>query len=466
MIFQGASDNRWFEPKWFLTVKMVGLHIMGFEQKSLGLWGFLRFAGVLGAFVAAFFFVFFNPEYSKAYYVFVSAVGLYITAFYVLSDRDEPYAMPPSLKKFPSVTVLVPSYNSASTLERCLKAALTMNYPKRFSVWVLDDGSKDSTSRVLKKFPSVLVFRAKTNIGKAKQLNRAIKKAKTDLIVCLDSDTYPNPNVLLDCVPRFFIHSKVGAVTPFITVANPKSLIQRMQEVEYFSGFGFYSKVAAQLDGLYVAPGPLTVFSRKALLKINGFDEDNLTEDMEIALRLHHHGFSLEYAPSMVPTEVPSSLTGLYKQRLRWYRGTVFNLLKYKDMFFNAKLRKFGQFFFPALAVFVSTIMLSFIVIWGLILYGLFHFLVKVYWSIVAGHVPLIRILFENFTIHSLSVFALLAIVLWYVFFSKSLDLLGLKTRRDMILPALLTIFFYPLLISFTYTISLFKELRNSKRTW
>lgn len=439
---------------------------MTFEKKQLGLWGLFKLLVIFAIFAAIFLFVFFNPEYSKAYYVLVAAIGVYITVFYVLADRNEAVVLPPALKKFPSVTVLIPSYNAGATLRSCLQAVLAMNYPRPFDVTVIDDGSIDHTAEILQSFPQVKVLHHEKNIGKAKGLNRAIRAAKTELIACVDSDTYPNPNVLLDCVPQFYTKPRVGAVAPFITVANPQSLVQRMQEIEYYSGFGFYSKVAAKMDGLYVAPGPLTVFKRNALLESGGFDEDNLTEDMEIALRLHDHGFSLAYSPSKVPTEVPTTWRGLYKQRLRWYRGTIFNLQKYKKMFFNPKFRAFGRFFFPALTVFVSTILLSFVVIWGVIFYGIFQGFSKLYLSLSNGHIPLLRVLFENLTINSLWVFIVLAVLVWYIFFLESISMLDIKRSTRMIVPALMAIFLYPLVISFIYTVSLFKEMKASKRSW
>ncbi len=435
-----------------------------FEKKSIGFAGLFWFVLTALFFVALFSFVFLYPEYSKAFYVLVAAIGLYVTVVYVLADRNVAVVVPPKLEKFPSLTVLIPSFNAASTLENCLKHVLALKYPRKFSVAVIDDGSTDRTSEVLKRFPKVKVLGGGKNRGKAVQLNRAIRACKTDLIACVDSDTYPNPQVLLDSVPLFYSRPNVGAVTLFITVANPKNFIQQVQNVEYFSGFGFYSKVAADLDGLYVAPGPMTVFSRKALVAINGFDEDNLTEDMEIALRLHSHGFSLAYAPSAVPTEVPDTLKGLYKQRLRWYRGTIHNVLKYKHMFFNAKFNEFGKFFFPALSVFVATILLAFAVIWGLIFFGIFQWLAKLYYSFSVGHFPLFAF-WENFTVNSLLVFAAVAVVLWYVFFRKSVSMLRYNASH-LVLPALATIFVYPIFISLVYTISLFKELKASGRAW
>ncbi len=439
---------------------------MTFAQKKVGLLGFFRLVLVCGFLAGLFLFVFFNPAYSKAYYVLVAVVGLYITVFYVLTHKTEPAVMPPQLNAFPSITVLIPCHNGAPTLRGCLQSVLAMNYPRRFRVLVVDDASTDDSVKIASQFSRVTVISHSQNIGKAKGLNHALKRVKTELVVCIDCDTYPNPNVLLDCVPLFFAKKNVGAVAPFITVANAKTWVQRMQEIEYFSGFGFYSKVAAQLDGLYVAPGPLTVFSRKALEEIKGFDEDNLTEDMEIALRLHGNGFGLAYSPSQVPTEVPDTLRGLYRQRVRWYRGTIFNIVKYKRFFFNPRFKAFGRFFFPALTAFVTLILLSFVVIWSLLLYWLIQGFWNLYWSLSTGQWPLLSRWFENLTVSSLGVFLVIALLAWYVFFVQSIGMLNLAQSRRMVFPALLTVFFYPLLISFVYTLSLLKELKASKRAW
>ena len=440
--------------------------LMAFKEQNLGVFGFFKFFFVLIIFAAIFLFVFFNPQYARWYYVLVASIGLYIAVFYVLTNRLESAVFPPALKKFPTVTVLIPSYNGGATLQRCLESVLSFNYSRSFEVIVIDDASTDNTSEILKSFPQVKVIRHQKNLGKAKGLNKAIGKIKSELVVCVDSDTYPNPNVLLDCVPHFYHGTRVGAVAPFITVASTKTFIQKMQEIEYYSGFGFYSKVAAMLDGLYVTPGPLSVFKRSALLEIKGFDEDNLTEDMEIALRLHDYGYSLAYSPTQVPTEVPATVRGFYRQRLRWYRGTIFNILKYKKMFFSSRFNEFGKFFFPALTVFVVTTFLSFIVIWGLIFFNIFQVLQIFFLSLLFGQSQLSLSFLGNITVSSLWVFIGLAVLLWYVFFAESISMLSIKKSAQMALPAIATIFLYPLIISFIYTVSLFKELNASKRAW
>ncbi|MBU0635948.1 glycosyltransferase family 2 protein [Candidatus Micrarchaeota archaeon] len=435
-----------------------------FEERKKGFKDLLLLLVATIVLGGLFLFVFFNPDYSKIFYIIVSAIALYLSVFYVRTDHREKdlKVLPP--QKFPSLSVLIPSYNSANSIGNCLRYVLAIKYPRPFTITVIDDCSTDNTQEVLKEFPSVKVVHNPHNKGKSKSLNSAIRMATTELVVCIDSDTYPNPNVFLDCVPQFYTKEKVGAVTPFITVANPKTWVQKIQEIEYFFGFGFFPKVASKLDGLYVAPGPLSIFNRKVLMEIGGYDEDNLTEDMEIALRLHAHGYSLGYAPSSVPTEVPDTWGGLYHQRTRWYRGTIFNIIKYKNMFFNRKLKSFGGFFFPALVLFVTTVILSFLVIWSLILFSIFYTLSAWSLSLANGHFPLE--LPAEITVPSLLVFLAMAAIIYYVFFVRSISMLNIKRSRNMVLPITITLLFYPLWISVVYTTSLFQELAATKRSW
>jgi cellulose synthase/poly-beta-1,6-N-acetylglucosamine synthase-like glycosyltransferase len=66
------------------------------------------------------------------------------------------------------------------------------------------------------------------------------------------------------------------------------------------------------------------------LEELGGWDENSLTEDVELALRLVEKNHLIKYAPDIISgQETPNSLSDLVKQRVRWYRGYMETGLKY-----------------------------------------------------------------------------------------------------------------------------------------
>jgi len=92
------------------------------------------------------------------------------------------------------------------------------------------------------------------------------------------------------------------------------------------------------------------MFRTNVLHKIGGFvqDRNNLTEDFEIALRLRRAGFVVEMATQAIGyTCVPKTMKGIWRQRLRWSRGYLYNMVNYKDLFFSKGQGVFGTFQLP-----------------------------------------------------------------------------------------------------------------------
>lgn len=97
-------------------------------------------------------------------------------------------------------SVLIPAYNAAGYISRCLNSLKIQTYDD-YEVVVVDDGSKDDTLRVLKKFKienPEIEFRIhhQENIGAGPTRNKAIKLALGEFIVFLDSDDYIDSDFL------------------------------------------------------------------------------------------------------------------------------------------------------------------------------------------------------------------------------------------------------------------------------
>jgi len=76
--------------------------------------------------------------------------------------------------------------------------------------------------------------------------------------------------------------------------------------------------------------------------------EKNITEDLEVAFRLRSNQYIVSMAPEAIGyTKVPNDFKGLWSQRIRWFRGFIYNHIKYKHMIFRSKYGLFGTFQLP-----------------------------------------------------------------------------------------------------------------------
>ena len=87
----------------------------------------------------------------------------------------------------PKVSVIVPTYNRADRLERALNSIVSQTY-QDFELIVVDDGSTDKTSQLMKSFPKAQYLYIKKNSGVSKARNIGLAFAKGELICFLDSD--------------------------------------------------------------------------------------------------------------------------------------------------------------------------------------------------------------------------------------------------------------------------------------
>lgn len=257
----------------------------------------------------------------------------------------------------PYVSILIPAYNEQAALQKTVESAAMLDYPKnKFEIIIIDDGSTDRTSKIsrelVKKYENVKYY-LKKNGGKGSALNFGIKRSKGSFIVTLDADSFVNSDALKLMVPHFS-NPMVMAVTNAMKVYKPKTFFQRIQAIEYDLGI-FFRKSFANMQGINVTPGPFSIIRKTFFRKYGGYDEHNLTEDMEMAMRIQSHNYLIENEPkAIVYTVAPRNFLSLLKQRRRWYVGTINIWRSYKGLF-GKSFGEFGLFVLPLAIISVVT---------------------------------------------------------------------------------------------------------------
>ncbi|MBW2998636.1 glycosyltransferase [Candidatus Woesearchaeota archaeon] len=247
------------------------------------------------------------------------------------------------------VSFIVPVYEEESTILDTIKSLKELEY-KHVEFILLNDGSKDNSAKIIAKGihgDSRFTFiDNEVNKGKAATLNQGIALAKGKYVACMDGDSIVEPKILNKSLP-YFSNEKVGSVTVSVEVSNPKTILQKIISVEFSLGLSLMLKLFSFLNCVFVTPGPFSIYRKSAVNEIGGFDINNITEDHEIAFRLHKAGYKIENCmEAKVFTELPDTFKGIYVQRRRWYSGSILTFFQHKDVLLKPKYGVFG-FFIP-----------------------------------------------------------------------------------------------------------------------
>ncbi len=285
--------------------------------------GFVSFlAGIQQTWIYLAMLVFFG------FYPVLSAVVWLTTSFvyYLGKERMSPekeaalYALPDPP---PPVSVLIPAYGEADVIRATVLGALAIDYPD-FEVVVVDDGSTDGTADAVMPFVAqgkVRLIRKTLNEGKAMALNDAIPCLKGDIVLTIDADAVVDPQILRNIVPHFS-SSRVAAVTGNPRVDNRRTLLSKIQMIEFTSIVGLLRRAQRVWGRIQTVSGVVAAFRKKALYDVGLFDPSMATEDIDMSWRLQIRFWDIRYEPrAVVRMQVPETLGGLWRQRRRWAVG-------------------------------------------------------------------------------------------------------------------------------------------------
>ena len=114
----------------------------------------------------------------------------------------------------PLISVIIPTFNSAQRLRKCLYA-LTKQTISQYEIIVCDDGSRDNTKEVVKKFKKVRYIQIPHSGSPGKVRNEGAKKAKGKILAFTDDDCYPSKDWLKNAV-KYFKDKEVAPVRIFL----------------------------------------------------------------------------------------------------------------------------------------------------------------------------------------------------------------------------------------------------------
>ncbi|PID86268.1 hypothetical protein CSB08_01240 [Candidatus Gracilibacteria bacterium] len=251
-----------------------------------------------------------------------------------------------SYKKKPKVSVLIPAWNEEVGIVGTIKSVFKNNYPN-IEIIVVNDGSTDRTEEVILEYikknkskfsedGKTIVYEYKENGGKGKALNRGIEIATGDIILSIDADCLVDKDAVGSFV-RYFDDPEVMAAVGNVKIGDTTSFIGIIQYLEFLFSF-YFKKTDALLGTIYIIGGAAGAFRREVFQELGNYCTMNITEDIELSMRIQDAGYKIAYAPdAIIYTEPASDVKGLISQRFRWKIGRIQTFVRYKKMFFSRK---------------------------------------------------------------------------------------------------------------------------------
>lgn len=279
------------------------------------------------------------------YPLFMSSLWT-VGAIFFYFKNEKPYAKQtiPALRvneSWPGVSILIPCYNEGRNAIETITYALNVDYPD-FEVIAINDGSKDDTLEILvdlaQNNPRLKVVNLAENQGKALGLHAGALLAKHEYLVCIDGDALIDRHCVYWMVKHFIRYPEVAAVTGNPRIRNRTTLLGKIQVGEFSSIVGMIKRAQRSFGRIFTVSGVIAGFRKTAVHEVGYWSPDMLTEDIDITWKLQRNGWDVRFEPrSLVWILMPETLSGLWKQRLRWAMGGFQVLLKNFRVLFTHK---------------------------------------------------------------------------------------------------------------------------------
>jgi 1,2-diacylglycerol 3-beta-glucosyltransferase len=237
---------------------------------------------------------------------------------------------------FPFVSLLVAAKNEEAVISNLVKMLCGLDYPKtRYEVWVIDDHSTDRTPVLLDQLAAeyvqlnVLHRTADAGGGKSGALNQVLPLTKGEIIGVFDADAKV-PKDLLRRVLPFFNKAEMGAVQVRKAIANASVNFWTKGQMAEMALDTYIQQQRLAVGGIGELRGNGQFARRVALERCGGWNEQTITDDLDLTLRLHLDkwdiGF-LDFPP--VEEEGVTTALALWHQRNRWGEGGYQRYLDY-----------------------------------------------------------------------------------------------------------------------------------------
>ncbi|KAI0565401.1 CesA-like Cellulose synthase (UDP-forming) family GT2 [Gracilaria domingensis] len=239
---------------------------------------------------------------------------------------------------YPTVAVYIPCYNEEVELVRdTVVGALGIDYPRELlRVHLCDDGQDPEKKKMIAKLSNrhdnvFYVTREEHKHAKAGNLNHALENTHSDLVITLDADFIPRPNIIQRLLPYYYVWNPDSGLYEF---NETLAVVQTPQHFRNLSPHDsdpldqrsllFFEVIQHGKDWLNASTmvGTNNLISRSALERASYYPYYSITEDTAMSLRFHSLGYRTYYVNESLATGLATTtLRSNLRQRARWMKG-------------------------------------------------------------------------------------------------------------------------------------------------
>lgn len=314
--FQGLAGRR---RKAALMLMTIWLVVIGLHTISWGVWVVLSLALVAGIQILRYLFT--QPDPQPA----------------ALSET--------ALADAPKVSLLVAAKNEEAVITNLLAMLCNLDYPTdKYEVWAIDDRSTDNTPVILdslaEQYPQLKVVHRAANAGGGKSgaLNQVIPQTFGDIIGVFDADAKVTKDLLRQVVP-LFANPAMGAVQVRKAIANSEENFWTKGQAAEMALDSYVQQQRIAVDGIGELRGNGQFVSRTALRSCGGWNEETITDDLDLTIRLHLDNWKIGFL--LTPPVLEEGVTkanSLWHQRNRWAEGGYQRYLDYWRYIFRTPM--------------------------------------------------------------------------------------------------------------------------------
>ena len=272
--------------------------------------------------------------------LFYYGIHTYLMVYWCNKYRNNTALTGKRLASHPMVTVQIPVFNEKYVVERVIRGAAEIDYPKtKLEIQVLDDSTDetlDISRRLVEKYRREgylikLFHREKRTGHKGGALREAMEKAGGEFIAVFDADFVPHRDFLKATLPVLMEDGRMGMVqTRWGHMNADYSMLTRAQSIG-IDGHFIIDQIARGGSGRLFMNfnGTAGIWRKECIVDAGNWQDDTLTEDFDLSYRAMLRGWKFRYLKDIVnPQELPVQVSAYKSQQFRWAKGSIQTAMK------------------------------------------------------------------------------------------------------------------------------------------